>query len=94
VAGNKRKLSRKEFNGWAEYFNHEYEQHSKIEWYLANILQAVSGVGGVEVSIAECFNPPLDPELVEQAKIEQKMKNALNAEDGAAALRGLFGNGQ
>ena len=84
MAGNKRKLSKREFNGWAEYFDYDFNQYQKLELYLARILSVMYGLAGAKIPMAECYIPELNPELNNER---------LNADEAAAMLKGMFNNG-
>jgi hypothetical protein len=84
VAGNKRRLSKREFNGWAEYFDYDFNQYQKLELYLARILNVLYGLAGAEIPMNECYIPVLNQEL---------NSDRLNADEAAAMLKGMFNNG-
>ena len=84
MAGNKRKLSKREFNGWAEYFDYDFNQYQKLELYLAQILNVLHGLAGADIPIEKCYIPELNPELNNER---------LNADEAAAMLKGMFANG-
>jgi hypothetical protein len=93
VAGNKRKLSRKEFNGWSEYFNYEFDQHSKIELYLARLINLMEIFVGGQSDMAGCYIPPLSREMVEKAEAEYRQNEMISADEMAAMLKGAY-NGE